>query len=90
MGADCVSGGEIEAARAAGFSGNSIVYAGVGKSDREIHTALNEDIHSFNVESLPELEVINDIALKMGKKHTSLSVLTLMLTHTHMPKSQQD
>lgn len=84
LGADCVSGGEIEAARAAGFSGNSIVYAGVGKSDREIHTALNEDIHSFNVESLPELEVINDIALKMGKKaHVAFRINPNVDAHTH-------
>lgn len=66
FGADTVSGGEIEAARMAGFAGKDIVFAGVGKADWEIRTALNEGIHSFNVESIPELEVINEIALEMG------------------------
>lgn len=84
LGADCVSGGEIEVARAAGFVGNSIVYAGVGKSDKEIHTALNEDIHSFNVESLPELEVINEWALKMGKTaHVAFRINPNVDAHTH-------
>lgn len=51
LGADCVSGGEIEAASKAGFDGQKIVYAGVGKSDKEIRTALEKDIFCFNVES---------------------------------------
>lgn len=84
LGADCVSGGEIEAARAAGFAGNKIVYAGVGKSDREIRTALNEEIHSFNVESLPELEVINELARAMGKKaHVAFRINPNVDAHTH-------
>lgn len=68
FGADCVSGGEIEAATAAGFHATDVVFAGVGKSDREIRLALSKGIDSFNVESLPELEVINELALECGKK----------------------
>jgi diaminopimelate decarboxylase len=67
LGADCVSGGEIEAAMRAGFRHDSIVYAGVGKADWEINTALDADIFCFNVESVPELEVINDLAKAKGK-----------------------
>ena len=57
LGADCVSGPEIEAALAAGFPASKIVFAGVGKTDREIITGLDSDIFCFNVESEPELEV---------------------------------
>lgn len=67
LGADCVSGGEIEAALKAGFASNKIVYAGVGKSDWEINLGLDNDIFSFNVESIPELEVINQLARLKGK-----------------------
>ncbi len=84
LGADCVSGGEIEASRTAGFPGGKIVFAGVGKSDREIRTALNEDIHSFNVESLPELEVINEIAKGMGKTaRVAFRINPNVDAHTH-------
>lgn len=67
LGADCVSGGEIEACIKAGFPGSKIVYAGVGKSDWEINLGLEHDIFCFNVESVPELEVINELAAKQGK-----------------------
>ena len=67
LGADCVSGGEIEAAIAAGFPKSKIVFAGVGKSDWEINLALDNDIFCFNVESIPELEVINQLAQQKGK-----------------------
>ena len=67
LGADCVSGGEIEASVKAGFPSNKIVYAGVGKSDWEINLGLDNDIFCFNVESIPELEVINELAAKKGK-----------------------
>ncbi len=67
LGADCVSGGEIQACLDAGFPADKIVYAGVGKSDEEIELSLSAGIFCFNVESLAELEVINDIALRMGK-----------------------
>lgn len=67
LGADCVSGGEIEAAIKAGFPSDKIVFAGVGKSDWEIELGLANDIFCFNVESLPELEVINELAAASGK-----------------------
>lgn len=67
LGADCVSGGEIEACIQAGFPSSKIVYAGVGKSDWEINLGLDNDIFCFNVESIPELEVINELATAKGK-----------------------
>ena len=67
MGADCVSGGEIEASIKSGFPNNKIVYAGVGKADWEINLGLDNDIFCFNVESIPELEVINELAAAKGK-----------------------
>lgn len=67
LGADCVSGGEIEASLRAGFPANKIVFAGVGKSDWEINLALEKDIFCFNVESVPELQVINELAAAQGK-----------------------
>jgi len=68
FGADCVSGNEILKAVETGFKNKSIVFAGVGKSDEEIKTALSHDIFCFNVESIQELEVINEIAGTMNKK----------------------
>ena len=56
FGADCVSGGEVQVAAENGFNPSQIVFAGVGKSDKEIRNALTIGIHSFNVESIPELE----------------------------------
>jgi len=67
LGVDCVSGGEIEASVKAGFPSSKIVYAGVGKSDWEINLGLDSDIFCFNVESIPELEVINELAAQKGK-----------------------
>ena len=67
LGVDCVSGGEIEAALKAGFSSDKIVFAGVGKSDWEINLGLDNDIFCFNAESIPELEVINELAAAKGK-----------------------
>lgn len=67
FGADCVSGGEIRAALAAGFSADSIVFAGVGKSDWEIELGLEAGISCFNVESTAELEVIEQLAQQSGK-----------------------
>jgi diaminopimelate decarboxylase len=67
LGADCVSGGEIEASIKAGYPASKIVYAGVGKADWEIDLGLDNDIFCFNVESIPELEVINELAAKKGK-----------------------
>lgn len=84
FGADCVSGGEVEAAYKAGFANTDIVFAGVGKSDREIITALNIGIHNFNVESLAELEVINELAKAMGKKaKVAFRINPNVDAHTH-------
>ena len=67
LGVDCVSGGEIEVSLKAGFQSSKIVFAGVGKSDWEINLGLDSDIFCFNVESIPELEVINELAQAKGK-----------------------
>ena len=67
FGVDCVSGGEIEASLKAGFPASKIVFAGVGKSDWEINIGLDSNIFCFNVESIPELEVINSLAAEKGK-----------------------
>lgn len=66
FGADCVSGGEVEAALAAGFPAEKIVFAGVGKSDEEILLGLKKGIARFNVESSAELEVIDELAAECG------------------------
>lgn len=66
LGADCVSGGEIAAALAAGVPAEKIVFAGVGKSDKEIEFALKAGIGCFNVESIPELEVISEWATQLN------------------------
>lgn len=84
LGIDAVSGGEIETALAAGFKAQDIVFAGVGKSDWEIELALNVGIGRFNVESLVELEVINDIASRLGKvAHVALRANPNIDAHTH-------
>ncbi|MFI5204430.1 MAG: diaminopimelate decarboxylase [Flavobacteriales bacterium] len=70
LGADCVSGNEVLAALDAGFAPKNIVLAGVGKTDKEIKIAIEEGIFSLNVESLPELKVIGEIATSLGKKAT--------------------
>ena len=67
IGADIVSGGELFRARTAGFPGERIVYSGVGKTEAEMRYALEEGIMCFNVESLPELDVLNRVAGEMGK-----------------------
>lgn len=67
FGADCVSGGEVEVAHQHGFNASNIVFAGVGKADWEINRALELDIQCFNVESLPELEIINVLATAQKK-----------------------
>ena len=67
FGADCVSGNEISKCIEVGFPSSKIAFAGVGKSDREIEIALENNIFSFNCESIPEIEVINEIAGRMGK-----------------------
>ena len=84
FGADCVSGGEIRAALAAGFPPASIVFAGVGKADWEIRLGLEHDIAAFNVESQEELEVIAQLAAAMGRRaHISLRINPNVGAHTH-------
>ncbi len=84
FGVDCVSGWEIEAAIEAGFRGDRIVFAGVGKSDPEIRSALEADIECFNVESEPELRVISEIAAEMGKTaRVAIRVNPNIDAHTH-------
>ena len=68
FGVDCVSGNEVRKAIESGCPASEVVYAGVGKSDKEIRYALQQDIFAFNVESLHELEVINALAGEMGRK----------------------
>jgi len=67
FGADCVSGNEVKKAIEVGFSPDKVVFAGVGKTDKEIIQALEQDIFCFNVESVQELEVINDLAKRVNK-----------------------
>lgn len=84
FGADCVSGGEIAAACNAGFPSSAIVYAGVGKSDWEINLGLDHDIFCFNVESLAELEVINELAEKKDKTaNVAFRINPNVGAHTH-------
>lgn len=84
FGADCVSGGEIQAAIDAGFPVSKIVYAGVGKSDWEINLGLDNDISCFNVESLAELEVINNLASKHNKiANIAFRINPNIGAHTH-------
>ncbi|MCQ2200048.1 MAG: diaminopimelate decarboxylase [Paludibacteraceae bacterium] len=84
LGADCVSGNEVSAAIAAGFPADKIVFAGVGKTDKEINTALDANIFCFNAESIPELEVINELAAAKGKvASVELRINPNVDAHTH-------
>jgi diaminopimelate decarboxylase len=84
LGADCVSGGEIQAAINAGFMPGTIVFAGVGKADWEIELGLDNDILCFNVESVAELEVICETAAAKGKTApVALRINPDIDAHTH-------
>ena len=84
LGADCVSGGEIQAAVKAGFPPEKIVFAGVGKADWEINLALDYGISCFNVESLAELEVINELASAKNKvARVAFRINPNVGAHTH-------
>ena len=84
LGADCVSGGEVRAAVQAGFPSEKIVYAGVGKTDKEINYSLDHDIFCFNVESVPELEIINELAAAKGKvAQVAFRINPNVGAHTH-------
>ena len=67
-GMDVVSGGEYARARAAGIPGERIVFSGVGKTEAEMRMALEGGIRQFNVESEPEMALLNKVALEMGTK----------------------
>ena len=84
FGADCVSGGEIRTCLKNDFPASEIVFAGVGKADWEIELALEAGIQCFNVESIPELEVIAEIAERMGKvANVSFRINPDVGAHTH-------
>lgn len=84
LGVDLVSGGEIEASIKAGFAPDKMVYSGVGKTDREIILGLEKGIYCFNVESIPELEVINGLAQERGLvAPISIRVNPDIDAHTH-------
>ncbi|MDR1121359.1 MAG: diaminopimelate decarboxylase [Dysgonamonadaceae bacterium] len=84
LGADCVSGGEIQAALAAGFPADKIVFAGVGKADWEIKVGLDSDIFCFNVESIPEVVIIDELAGARGKiANIALRINPEVDAHTH-------
>ncbi|WP_457288913.1 diaminopimelate decarboxylase [Pedobacter sp. UYP24] len=84
FGADCVSGGEVSKAIELGFDKGKIVFAGVGKSDKEIIAALDLDIFCFNVESIQELEVINELAIGKGKRtKVAIRINPNVDAHTH-------
>lgn len=84
LGADCVSGGEVKASLEAGFPADKVVYAGVGKADWEINLGLENDIFCFNVESLAELEVINELAATKNKvANVAFRINPDVGAHTH-------
>jgi diaminopimelate decarboxylase len=67
LGADVVSGGEYKRARAAGIAADKIVFAGVGKTAAEMEAALAGGLCQFNLESLPEAELLSGVAQRMGR-----------------------
>ena len=84
FGADCVSGNEVLHAHDCGFPADKIVYAGVGKSDKEIYNALQLGIEAFNCESLQEIYVINEMAHVHGlKANVSVRINPDIDAHTH-------
>lgn len=84
FGADCVSWNEINAAIKAGFNPSEIVFAGVGKTDKEINSAINAGIFCFNCESIQEIEVINHLASLQNKNvQIALRINPLIDAHTH-------
>ena len=84
LGADLVSGGEMQAALSAGFAPCDMNYSGVGKTDWEIRLGLEQGIGCFNVESVPELEGINELAAEMGTTaRVAIRVNPDIDAHTH-------
>ena len=84
FGADCVSGNEVLHAHSCGFPAEKIVFAGVGKSDKEIFNALQLGIEAFNCESLQEIIVINEMVHTHGMKaRVSVRINPDIDAHTH-------
>jgi diaminopimelate decarboxylase len=84
FGADCVSMNEIERAISTGFKPSEIVFAGVGKTDKDIEAALAVQISCFNCESIAEIEVINSLALKQATvANIALRINPNIEAHTH-------
>ncbi len=84
LGADCVSGGEVNAALRAGISADKIVFAGVGKTDKEIALALDAGIFCFNIESIPEVEAIERLASERNVvTNVAIRVNPNVGAHTH-------
>ena len=67
LGADVVSGGEYRRARAAGIAAGKIVFSGVGKTAGEMALALDGGLYQFNLESIPEAEMLSQVAVSMGR-----------------------
>jgi len=84
FGADCVSGNEVKAAIDHDFDKGKVVFAGVGKSDKEINLALDADIFCFNVESVQELNIIDELAGAKNKKaNVAIRINPNVDAHTH-------
>ncbi|MBQ3978940.1 MAG: diaminopimelate decarboxylase [Bacteroidales bacterium] len=84
IGADCVSGDEIDFAVSCGYDPKKIFFAGVAKSDKEICQAFQVGIGAFVVESLEEIEIVSDIARRLGRKAPmSLRINPNIDPHTH-------
>ena len=85
IGADCVSGGEVRAALNAGVPADKVVFAGVGKTDKEIAFSLDAGIFCFNVESVPEIEAIERLAAERGVvAQIAVRVNPNVGAHTHV------
>lgn len=84
FGADCVSGNEVKKAIEIGFDPGKVVFAGVGKSDKEIIEGLDNNIYCFNVESVQELGIINELAAERGKTaKVAIRINPNVDAHTH-------
>ncbi|MGL5912971.1 MAG: diaminopimelate decarboxylase [Bacteroidales bacterium] len=84
IGADCVSGAEVQRALDCGFAPQTIAFAGVGKRDDEINLGIDNDIFCFNCESEQEIEIINELAKVKGKKaNIALRINPNVDAHTH-------
>lgn len=84
LGADCVSGNEVQQAIDCGFPSNHVVFAGVGKSDEEIRIGLTNNIFCFNCESVEEMEVLNAFAKAANKTaRIAIRINPNVDAHTH-------